>query len=109
MAVSSANSKGRGMDENTVRASAEKHGAAVVAKDFDTAGADLTGEAQRQAPDVMKALPRGLKKAQVLRVAETGDLYEVYISYESDDSETIVISTWQEKDGVPKIVNLSLS
>ncbi|MFP5298269.1 MAG: hypothetical protein ACLGHL_04705 [Actinomycetota bacterium] len=96
------------MDETTVREHAERHGAAVVAGDLRTAGADLTPEAQAQAPGVMKNLPKDLRAANVFRIALVDDAYEAYISYEGADSETIVISTWAERDGTPKITNLSL-
>lgn len=96
------------MDETTVREHAERHGAAVVAGDLRTAGADLTPEAQAQAPEVMKNLPKELRSATVFRIAHDDDTYEAYISYEGAESETIVVSTWAERNGTPKIVSLSL-
>lgn len=96
------------MDENKVKECATRHGDAVVAGDLRTAGADLSPEAQAQAPDVMKNLPKDLRSASVLRIAHTDDAYEVYTSYTGTDTEKIVIATWEERDGEPRIVNLTL-
>lgn len=96
------------MDEKSVREHAERHAAAVVAGDLRTAGADLAPPAQAQAPNVMKNLPKQLTSANVIRIAQADEGYEAYISYEGAESETIVISSWAEQDGTPKIVGLSL-
>ncbi len=96
------------MDENTVRESAQAHGDAVVAGNFDVAGKDLTAASGAQAPDVMKALPRGVTKAEVTSIEGGDDGMVVGIRYSNEDSATTVASTWQDVDGTPKIVNLEV-
>lgn len=96
------------MDETLVRQHAERHGEAVVKGDMRTAGGDLTPEAQAQAPEVMKNIPRDLQRASVIRIKPDDGVYEVYISYEGSDTESIVLSTWEEKDGRPMITKLEM-
>ena len=96
------------MDESTVKQHAEAHGNAVVAGDFKTAGADLTPEAAGVAQDVMGKLPRPTTAAEVQKVETVGDETVVHILYKGEDSGTTVISTWAERDGRPKIVNLEV-
>ena len=96
------------MDEDVVREHASKHGKATVEGDFKTAGSDLTPEAAEQAPDVMKAMPRDLKSSEISSVTKDGEAYIATIEYSSDDSTTKVESTWEEREGCPRIVNLKV-
>jgi hypothetical protein len=96
------------MDEATIRQRAEAHGGAVVKGDMRSAGKDLSPEAVAQAPEVMKNLPKQLERATVIRIREEDSAYDTYISYEGPDSEVIVVSRWEERDGEPTITNLSL-
>jgi hypothetical protein len=97
------------MDESTVKQHAEAHGNAVVAGDLRTAGSDLTPEVSSQAQDVMGKLPRPTTGAEVLKVESSGDdAVQAHILYKGPDAETTVISTWAERDGRPKIVNLEI-
>lgn len=96
------------MDESSVKQHAEAHGNAVVAGDLRTAGSDLTKEAAAQAPAVMGKLPRPATAAEILKVESSGDTTVVHILYKGPDSEATVVSTWADRDGTPKIVNLEL-
>jgi hypothetical protein len=96
------------MDEATIREHAERHGNAVVAGDMRTAGADLTPEAQAQAPGVMKNFPADTNRASILRIKQEDDAFDVYISYEGSETDLIVVSRWEERDGRPMITDLSL-
>ena len=96
------------MDESMVRQHAEAHGNAVVAGDLRTAGSDLTAEVAGKAQDVMGKLPRPTTAAEVQKVETVGDQVAVHILYSGADSATTVISTWAERDGRPKIVDLEV-
>ncbi|MGH2750215.1 MAG: hypothetical protein ACRDK3_04990 [Actinomycetota bacterium] len=94
------------MDENAVRQHAENHGKATVAGDFKTAGRDLTPEAAEQAPGVMKALPKDLSGSEVTEIDKEGGAYVAIIAYSGDGGTTKVASTWEEREGRPRIVHL---
>ena len=96
------------MDEATVRASAEGHANATVAKDFKTAGSTLTKEAMAQTGDVMKAMPGELTGCSIKDVSSRGDNVIVTITYQGTEGETSVESTWAEIDGHPMVTNLAV-
>jgi hypothetical protein len=96
------------VDEDLVREHATKHAQATVEGDFKTAGGDLTPEAAEQAPDVMKAMPRELTSCEVSEVSKDGNAYVATIEYSSEDATTTVESTWEEREGRPRIVNLKV-
>lgn len=96
------------MDEASVRAAAEEHANATVAKDFKTAGSTLTQEAAAQAGGVMKAMPGELTACAIKDVSSTGDGMIVTITYTGAEGETTVESTWAEVDGRPMITNLAV-
>lgn len=94
------------MDAEIVRAEASKHGNAVAEGDMATAGSSLAKEAYGQAGEVMKAMPKEIRSAEVASVEAEGERFIARIVYRGDDSETVVASTWEERDGQPKIVAL---
>jgi hypothetical protein len=96
------------MDEAAVRAAAEGHANATVAKDFKTAGSTLTPDAMAQAGDVMKAMPGELTGCEITGVETTGDETVVTIAYRSDAGETAVRSTWADVEGRPMVTNLAV-
>jgi hypothetical protein len=96
------------MDEASVRAAAEEHANATVAKDFKTAGATLTPTAMAQAGDVMKAMPGELSACEITEVQSSGDESVVTIAYRGAAGETKVESRWADVDGRPMITNLSV-
>lgn len=97
------------MDETTVRERAQAHGQAVVDRDFGRAGSDLTGNAEADAPDVMKQLPRPTTSAEVVSVETRGDEIVCHILYGGEGAETTVASTWRDVDGTPRIVELAVA
>lgn len=101
--------EGEDMDHEAVRQEAQRHGDAVVAGDFRTAGSALSPAAQAQAPAVMKAMPSPLTAAEITSLEQDGEAYVAHIAYrgEGDDVSTVV-SRWADVDGSPKIVDLSL-
>lgn len=96
------------MDESVVKERAQAHGDAVVAGDLRAAGADLDGEAMRKAGEVMSQLPKPLQAAEITSVADEGDSIIVGIGYRGEDSTVTVASTWSERDGQPRIVDLNV-
>ncbi len=96
------------MDEASVRAAAEEHANATVAKDFKTAGATLTPTAMAQAGDVMKAMPGELSACEITEVQSSGDESVVTIAYRGAEGETKVESRWADVEGRPMITNLSV-
>ena len=96
------------MDETAVRDKAQAHGDATVAGDLRTAGADLTKEAMAQAGGVMAKMPKPLTAAEIRDVTSDGDAFLARIAYLGEDSEAIVVSRWEERDGRPKIVDLAV-
>lgn len=96
------------MDENVVRQHAEAHGKATVAGDLKTAGGDLTPEAMAQAGAVMGQMPKQPTAAEILRVEADGENCIAEILYKGDDKEATVRSVWADRDGRPKIVELTV-
>jgi hypothetical protein len=97
------------MDEALVREQAEAHGKATVAGDLATAGKDLTKEAMAGAGAVMKEMPKPLTSSEIDSVEADGAGFVVQIRYAGDDSSIVVRSRWEEQDGRPKIVDLSIA
>jgi len=97
------------IDENAVRAEAERHANATVAGDFRTAGASLTQAARDQAGDVMKAMPGQLSACEIAGSEEDGNgNWLVDIRYTGDSGDVIVRSTWDEVEGNPMITKLEV-
>jgi hypothetical protein len=97
------------MDETTIRERAEAHSQAVVDRDFGKAGGDLTGNAEANAADVMKQLPRPTTSAEVTSVETRGDEVVCHIRYGGEGAETTVVSTWRDVDGTPRIVEFAVA
>ncbi|HWL64733.1 MAG TPA: hypothetical protein VNP73_02065 [Actinomycetota bacterium] len=97
------------MDESNVRQKAQAHGAAMVAGDVNKAGGDLTQEAMAGAGAVMKEMPRQIDSAEITDVAAAGDGFTVLIRYSGEGKDVTVKSVWIDKDGDPKIAELSLA
>lgn len=97
------------MDDAAVRAAAEEHAQATVAKDFKTAGSTLTPEAMAQTGGVMKAMPGELTGCAITGVESSDAGTVVTIAYRGDSGETTVRSTWAEIDGRPMITDLTVA
>ena len=96
------------MDESLVREEAERHAAATVQGDLRTAGSSLTKEAMADAGEVMKVMPKSLESHEIVSVTSAGDAYVATIRYSGEGRDVTVESRWQERDGAPKIVALSV-
>lgn len=96
------------MDEKTVREKAEAHGRATVAGDLKTAGRDLDPSAYAAAGEVMEKLPDDLTGCEVTSIQDTGDRSAVTIRYTGSGGSADVESTWAERDGEVKIVDLKV-
>ncbi len=94
------------MDENTLREKAEAHGRATVAGDLKIAGRDLDPAAYPAAGEVMKKLPDDLSGCEVTSIDNEGERSLVTIRYTGSGGSADVESTWAERDGEPKIVDL---
>lgn len=98
------------MDEEMVRRHAEAHGRAMVEGDLMRAGGDVTPDAQVQARDVMRQLPREIDDAEIVTIDSAGaDAYVARIRYSGEGRDVTVESRWAERDGRPMIVELGLA
>jgi hypothetical protein len=96
------------MDEATVKQHAEAHGQAVMVRNLREAAQDIAPEAGAQARQVMAELPDPTTTVEVTDVRADGDACVVTIRYGGDSEEVDVRSRWAERDGRPKIVELSV-
>jgi hypothetical protein len=96
------------MDDASVMQAAQTHAEATVSGDMKTAGSYLDKSAYSAAGEVMKAMPDPLEASEVTTVEATGDGFEVKIRYSGGDNETIVLSTWKDLDGEPRIIGLQV-
>jgi hypothetical protein len=101
------------VDQEAVRAEAQKHADATVAGDLKTAGSSLTPEAMATAGAVMSKLPRNFSSGEVGKIEAQGDAFSVLISYagtakDGSDAAATVESIWEERDGAPKIASMKV-
>jgi CxxC motif-containing protein (DUF1111 family) len=95
------------MDEGDVRRHAEAHARAMVDGDLRRAASDLTPEAQKEAGSVMKKMPDPVTGAQIQDVVVLGDAAVARIFYAGGDTQLVVESHWENRDGRPMIVSLT--
>jgi hypothetical protein len=92
------------MDDAKTRQAIQAHADAVVSGDFDHVIADFTEELRPQVPEIAKALPQPVERAEVLSV-EVGDEESVArIKYSGSGQDTTIQSHWRDEDGTPRIV-----
>jgi hypothetical protein len=96
------------MDEGSVREHANQHANAVKAGDMGTAAKDLTDEGKAAAPAVMKGMPRPVTEVEVVKVEDSGDRFVAHIAYRGEGAEHMVASHWEDRDGRPMIVDLTV-
>ena len=97
------------MDEQKVREHAEGHAGAMQEGNLGRAAEDLSDEVKAKAGDVLREIPRNIDSAEVLGVSTEGDDYVADIRYSGEGKSTTVRSRWQERDGRPLIVDLSIA
>jgi hypothetical protein len=92
------------MEDAKTRQVIQAHADAVVSGDFDHVTADFTEELRPQVPEIAKALPQPVERAEVLSV-EVGDEESVaHIKYSGGGKDTTIRSHWRDEDGTPRIV-----
>ena len=98
-------SKGQAMDEATTRDHVQKHADAVVQGDMDAVTADFAEELRPQLPQIARALPQPVTKAEVLSV-DIGDPSVAMIRYSGSSGGVTIRSEWQDEGGRPVIVRV---
>jgi hypothetical protein len=96
------------MDQANVREHAEAHANAIVTGDLARASSDLTDEAKRGARAVMAEMPRPVTDARVGEVLVSDNDAVATIVYAGNDTQISVESRWEEREGRPMIVDLTL-
>jgi hypothetical protein len=96
------------MDEDAVRKQAHEHGQAVAVRNLRQASGDVSAEAGSAARRVLEQLPDPTETAEVTEVRADGQEFVATIRYAGDGQETLVESRWQEREGRPIIVDLSV-
>jgi hypothetical protein len=92
------------MDEARTRDHVRGHAEAVERGDMDAVVADFSEELRPQVPEIAKALPQPVTKAEVLSL-EVGDSESAsLIRYSGDTGEVTIRSRWQDQGGRPVIV-----
>lgn len=92
------------MDDATTRQAIQSHADAVVSGNFDHVIADFTEDLRPQVPEIAKALPQPVERAEVVTV-EVGDEESVaLIKYSGSGQETTIRSRWRDEGGTPRIV-----
>ena len=96
------------MDEGSVREHANQHANAVMSGDMKTAGQDLTESGMAAAPGVMKGMPRPVTSVEVTKLEQDGEALVAHIAYRGEGAERVVASRWEDRDGRPMIVDLTV-
>jgi hypothetical protein len=95
------------MNEEDVRASAEQVCAALVGGDVDTAIGYLSDELKRNLGEVVALLPLPAKEATITSIERGASAYVVVVSVVGEASETELQTRWKDRDGEPRIVEVS--
>lgn len=95
------------MEEPAVRAHAEALGAAIVAGDIDRAIQDFSNELRQHIGEVISLLPLPAREATVDSVERGGTGFIAVIRLVGETDEVTVQTRWKERDGVPKVVEVS--
>ena len=92
------------MDDSRTREHIQAHADAVVRGDFDHVIADFTEQLRPQVPEIAKALPQPVERAEVLSV-EIGDEESIaQIKYSGGGQDTTIRSHWRDEGDTPRIV-----
>jgi hypothetical protein len=96
------------MDESSVREHANQHANAVMSGDMGRAGQDLTKAVMPTAPQALKGMPQPITSVEVTKVEQDGAHYVAHIAYRGDGAEHVVASRWEDQEGRPMIVELTV-
>jgi hypothetical protein len=92
------------MDDANMRKCAQDHAAAIERGDLAAATADFVAEMRAAVPELAKALPNPVEKAEVLSVDVGDDASVAQIRYTGTDGSAVTIrSHWREVEGQPQI------
>ena len=95
------------MDEQTVRASADATGAALVAGDVDAVIGRLSPELQRHPGEVVALLPLPASEVTIASVQHTGAAFVVVLHVVAPTEDVELQTRWKDRDGVARIVEVS--
>jgi hypothetical protein len=95
------------MDEEQVRASAQQVADALVAGDVDTAIGFLSDELRRNLGEVVALLPVPATEATIASVERGASAVVVVVRVTSDTQEVELQTRWKDRDGTPRIVEVS--
>lgn len=96
-----------GMNEGDVRSSAERFGAALVAGHVDTAIGYLSDELKRNLGEVVALLPLPATEATITSIERGASAFVVVVRVVGEASETELQTRWKDRDGEPRIVEVS--
>jgi hypothetical protein len=95
------------MNEEGVRSSAELVGAALVAGDIDTAIGYLSDELKRNLGEVVALLPLPATEATIQSIERGASAFVVVVKVIGESTETELQMRWKDRDGEPRIVEVS--
>src|SRR5258708_24499064 len=95
------------MNEDDVRSSAQEVADALVAGDVDTAIQHLSDELRRNLGEVVALLPLPATEATITAVERGASAVVVVVRVTSETQEVELQTRWKERDGVPRIVEIS--
>ena len=95
------------MDEDRVRASAQAVGDALVAGNIEGAIDHLSDELKRNLGEVVAMLPLPATEATVESIERGGSSVVVVVRVVSETDEVQLQTRWKDRDGEPKIVEVS--
>lgn len=95
------------MNDDDVRAAAENVCAALVAGNVDAAIEYLSDELKRNLGEVVALLPLPAMEATISSIEHGGPAYVVIVHVVGEGSETELQTRWKDRDGEPRIVEVS--
>jgi len=95
------------MDENTVRASVEAVGDALVAGNIDAVIGYLSDELQRNPGEVVAMLPLPATATEIVSVDRATSAVVVVLRVIGETADDELQTRWKDRDGEPRIVEVS--
>lgn len=95
------------MNEDDVRSSAQKVCDALVAGNVDVAIGYLSDELKRNLGEVVALLPLPATEATITSIEHGGPAFVVIVRVVGEANETELQTRWKDRDGEPRIVEVS--
>ena len=95
------------MDENTVRASVQAVGDALVAGNIDAVIGYLSDELQRNPGEVVAMLPLPATATEIVSVDRATSAVVVVLRVVGETADDELQTRWKDRDGEPQIVEVS--